>query len=230
MDSLEPMVEEPPRSSFEYVVAVLMMVTTVLGVTVAFLQTHASVLEDRAARDAEVYAIQTMGELVQNGYVSDYQAGLVYDSVSLAQLALARQFGQLTAAQQGESDLAAEYEHEAGRLEAMREALVPYSILLSDPRYAPQGDSIVPSLQLWAEDMMAPALELLAKQNAAVEERDAWSAKAGRYVSIITLSAVALFLYGLSLVTKSRVRLVFVAVGIVLTGASGLWTLVTALG
>jgi hypothetical protein len=230
MDSLEPMVDEPPRSAFEYVVAVLMMVTTVLGVTVAFLQTHASVLEDRAARDAEVYAIQTMGELVQNGYVSDYQAGLVYDSVSLAQLALARQFGQLTAAQQGESDLAVGYEHEASRLEAMREALVPYSILLSDPLYAPQGDSIVPNLQLWAEDTMAPALELLAKQNAAVEERDAWGARSSRYVSIITLSAVALFLYGLSLVTKSRVRLVFVAVGIVLTGASALWTLVTALG
>jgi hypothetical protein len=229
MDPLEPMVEEPPRSSFEYFVAVLIMVTTVLGVTVAFLHSHASVQEDRAARAAEVYAIQTMGALVQNGYVSDYQAGLVYDSISLQQLALARQFGQLTAAQQGESELAAEYEQEAGRLEAMREALVPYSILLSDPRYAPQGGSSVPNLQLWAEDVMAPALELLAKQNAAVDERDAWGAKAGRYVSIITLSAVALFLYGLSLVTKSRVRLVFVAVGIMLTGASALWTLITAL-
>jgi hypothetical protein len=76
---------------------------------------------------------------------------------------------------------------------------------------------------------MAPALELLAQQNASVEERDAWGAKADGYVSIITLSAVALFLYGLSLVTKSRVRLVFVAVGIVLTGASALWTLFTAL-
>lgn len=229
MDPLEPMVEEPPRSRFEYVVAVLILVTTVLGVTVAFLQTHASVQEDRAARAAEVYAIQTMGELVQNGYISDYQAGLLYDSISLQQLALARQFGQLTASQQGESDLAAEYEQEAGRLEAMREALVPYSILLSDPRYAPQGDSIVPNLQLWAEDVMAPALELLAQQNASADERDAWGAKAGRYVSIITLSAVALFLYGLSLVTKSRVRLVFVAVGIVLTAASALWTLITAL-
>jgi hypothetical protein len=230
MDPLEAMLEEPPRSSFDYVVAVLIMVTTLLGVTVAFLQTHASVQEDRAARDAEVYAIQTMGAIVQNGYVSDYQAGLVYDSISLEQLALARQFGQLTAAQQDESDLAAQYEREAGRLEAMREALVPYSILLSDPRYAPQGGSIVPNLQLWAEDTMAPALELLAKQNAAVEERDSWGAKAGRYVSIITLSAVALFLYGLSLVTKSRVRLIFVAVGVVLTGASGLWTVITALG
>ena len=229
MDPLEPMVEEPPRSRFEYLVAVLIMVTTVLGVTVAFLQTHASVQEDRAARAAEVYAIQTMGELVQNGYISDYQAGLLYDSISLQQLALARQFGQLTASQQGESELAAEYEHEAGRLEAMREALVPYSILLSDPRYAPQGDSIVPNLQLWAEDVMAPALELLAQQNASADERDAWGAKAGRYVSIITLSAVALFLYGLSLVTKTRVRLIFVAVGIMLTGASALWTLITAL-
>jgi hypothetical protein len=223
------MVEEHPRSRFDYVVAVLIMVTTLLGVTVAFLQTHASVQEDRAARDAEVYAIQTMAAIVQNGYISDYQAGMVYDSVSLEQLALARQFGQLTAAQQGESDLAAEYEHEAGRLEAMKEALAPYSSLLSDPRYAPQGGSTVPNLQLWADDLMAPVLELLGQQNASAEERDAWGAKAARYVSIITLSAVALFLYGLSLVTKSRVRFVFVAVGIVLTGASALWTLFTAL-
>ncbi|MCJ7621416.1 MAG: hypothetical protein MUP64_14490 [Anaerolineae bacterium] len=229
MDPLESMVDESPRSRFEYVVALLIMAATLLGVTVAFLHTHASLQEDRAARAAEVYAIQTMGEIVQNGYVSDYQAGLVYDYASLYQLALARQFGQLTAAQQGESDLAAEYEHEAGRLEAMRDALLPFSILLSDPRYAPQGDSIVPNLQLWADDTMAPVLELLAQQNASVEERDAWGAKADRYVSIITLSAVALFLYGLSLVSKTRVRLVFVAVGIMLTGASALWTLITAL-
>jgi hypothetical protein len=229
MDPLEAIVEEPPRSRFEYVVAVLIMVTTLLGVTVAFLQTHASVREDRAARDAEVYAIQTMGAIVQNGYVSDYQAGLVYDSVSLEQLALARQFGQLTATQQGQSDLAAQYEQEAGRLEAMRAALVPYSILLSDPRYAPQEGSTAPNLQLWADDMMTPALELLAKQNAAVDERNAWGAKSSRYVSIITLTAVALFLYGLSLVTKSRVRFLFVAVAIVLTGVSGLWALITAL-
>lgn len=229
MDALEPVVDASPRNHFEYFVAVLIMVTTLLGVTVAFLQNHASVQEDRAARAAEVYAIQMMGEIVQNGYRSDYQAGLVYDSISLYQLALARQFGQLTALQQGESDLAAEYEHEAGRLEAMREALLPHSILLSDPRYAPQDDSSVPNLQLWADDGLAPILELLAQQNASVEERDAWSARAQRYVSIITLSAVALFLYGLSLVTKSRVRFVFVAVGILLTASSGLWTVMTAL-
>jgi len=230
MDALEPVVDASPRNHFEYFVAVLIMVTTLLGVTVAFLQNHASVQEDRAARAAEVYAIQMMGEIVQNGYRSDYQAGLVYDSISLYQLALARQFGQLTALQQGESDLAAEYEHEAGRLEAMREALLPHSILLSDPRYAPQDDSSVPNLQLWADDGLAPILELLAQQNASVEERDAWSARAQRYVSIITLSAVALFLYGLSLVTKSRVRFVFVAVGILLTASSGLWTVMAALG
>jgi len=230
MEPLEPMVEETPKNRFQYLVAVLIMAATLLGVTVAFLHSHASLQEDRAARDAEVYAIQTMGEIVQSGYSSDYEAGLVYDSISLYQLALARQFGQLTAMQQGDTDLAADFEHEAGRLEAMRDALLPYSILLSDPRYAPQGESIVPNLQLWAEDVMAPAWELLAQQNAAVEERDAWGAKADRYVSIITLSAVGLFLYGLALVTKGRVHWVFVVVGIALTGASALWTLVTALG
>jgi hypothetical protein len=229
MDPLEPIVDEPPHNRFEYAVTALIMVATLLGVVVAFLQTHASVQEDRAARAAEVFAIQMMAEIVQNGYGSDYQAGLVYDYISLGQLALARQFGQWTAWQQGEGELEAEYEHEAGRLEAMREALLPYSVLLSDPRYAPQADSSAPNLQLWADDAMAPVLELLAQQNASVEERDAWGAKADRYVSVITLSAVTLFLYGLSVVTKSRIRLVFVGIGIVLTAASALWTLLTAM-
>ena len=229
MEPLEPMVDKPPRNRFEYVVTVLIMVTTLLAVTVAFLQAHASVQEDRAARDAEVYAIQMMAEIVRNGYRSDYQAGIVYDYINLGQLALARQFGQLTAWQQSESELMAEYEHEAGRLEAMREALLPYSVLLSDPRYAPREDSSVPNLQLWADDSMAPVLALLAQQNASVEVRDAWGEKAGRYVSVITLSAVALFLYGLALVTRSRIRLVFVGLGIVLTVASALWALITAL-
>jgi hypothetical protein len=230
MDNLEPIVEESPRDRFTYFVAVLIMATTLFGVAVAFLQSHASYREDRAARGAEVYAIEMMAEIVQNGYRSDYEAGLVYDSISLDQLALARQFAQLTAWQRGESELAAEYEHEAGRLEAMKEALVPHSILFSDPRYAPQDDSGVPNLQLWATDGLAPVVELLEQQNASVEERDAWGGKADRYVSIITLSAVALFLYGLSLVSKSRVRFLFVAVGMVLTAGAGLWTLITALG
>lgn len=229
MEPLEPMVDAPPHDRFEYSVTVLIMVSTLLTVAVAYLQAHASVREDRAARASEAYAIQMMTEIVQNGYRSDYEAGLVYDSISLGQLALARQFGQLAAWQQSEGELMAEYEHEAGRLEAMREALIPYSILLSDPRYAPQDESGVPNLQLWADDGMAPVLELLAKQNLSVEERDAWGEKAGRYVSIITLSAVALFLYGLSLVTKGRVGLLFAGVGIALTAASAVWALITAL-
>ena len=229
MDPLKPIVDELPRDRFEYGVTALIMVATLLGVVVAFLQAHASVQEDRAARAAEVYAIQMMAEIVQNGYGSDYQAGLVYDYISLGQVALARQFGQWTAWQQGEGELAAEYEHEAGRLEAMREALLPYSVLLSDPRYAPKDDSGAPNLQLWADDALAPVLKLLAQQNASVEQRDAWSAKAGRYVSIITLSAVTLFLYGLSVVTKGRIRPVFVGIGIVLTAVSALWALLTAM-
>ena len=230
MEPLVPMVDETPRNRFEYVVAVLMMVATLLGVTVSFLENQASVREDGAARAAEVYAIQTMAGIVQNGYRSDYEAGLVYDSISFGELSLARQFGQLTAWQQGEGELAAELEHEAGRLEAMRQALLPHSTLLSDPRYAPQGDGNLPDFSRWMDDGMAPILELLALQNASVEERDSWRAKATTYVSILTLSAVALFLYGLSLVTKRRVRLVFALVGLVLTIGSALWTVATVLG
>jgi len=229
MDPLEPMVEERPQNRFQYTVSVLIMVTTLLGVTTAFLRAHASLQEDRAARQAEVLAIRMMGRIVRNGYESDYQAGLVYDSISLGQLELARQFGQLTAWQKEDSELVAEYQHEAGRLEAMREALRPHSILLSDPRYAPEDDSGIPDLQRWADDGMAPILELLAQQNASVDVRDAWGAKADNYVSVITILAVALFLYGLSLVTQRRVRLLFAVVGVVLAVVCTGWTVATLL-
>jgi hypothetical protein len=227
MEPLEPMIEEQPRSRFQYAVTVLLMVATILGVSVAFLQSHASLQEDRAARQAEVLAIELMGQIVQNGYESDYQAGLVYDDINLGQLSLARQFGVLAAWQAGEDDVAATYQHESGRLEAMRDALRPYSLLYSDPRYAPADEAGVPDLQRWADDSMAPVFARLEEQNAAAEARDAWGVKADAYVSVITLTAVALFLYGLALVTQARVRWLFVFVGLAFTAIGGAWSLVT---
>jgi hypothetical protein len=229
MEPLEPMVEEHPQNRFQFIVTLLIMLTTLTGATVAFLENHASLQEDRAARQAEVYAIQIMGMIVQNGYESDYEAGLFYDHINLSQVSLARQFAEFEAWQQGDANLVAMYQHEAGRLEAMREAIQPHSALLSDPRYAPEDDSGTPDMQLWADDGMAPILDHLEQQNEAADRRDTWGEKADAYVSIVTLLAVALFMFGLSLATSSRVRLLFVLVGTAIASAGTVWTILNYL-
>lgn len=71
--------------------------------------------------------------------------------------------------------------------------------------------------------------ELLEKRGFAIQRAQAWNGKADRFVTILTLLSVALFLYGLSTVIKSRLRYLFTVAGSFLVGVALLWTMILAL-
>lgn len=70
---------------------------------------------------------------------------------------------------------------------------------------------------------------LLEQKAFAIETANIWSGKADGYVTILTLLAVSLFLYGLSTTIKGDLRYLFAVVGTFLVGLSLLWALVLAL-
>ena len=74
-------------------------------------------------------------------------------------------------------------------------------------------------------DMNAKANALLEKQNAAADRAHEWADKGDAYVTILTLQAVVLFLYGLSLTFRGRLSpYIFVGAGTLIAGVSVIWT------
>lgn len=227
---LEPPVEEAPRDRFQYAVIVLILLVTILGAGIALLQTHASVGESRASRETVARAVQLMGELQRGGQRSAYELGVVVDFAAYSMDGIALQATALELEGAGRSEEAAAYWEQAEVLEAQVQALRSLSILFTDPRYAPQGDDLMPDAEAYFADWQAPIQELLAQQQEAAEAANRWGDKADAYTSIVTVLAVALFLYGLSLVIRGRLRYLFALVGTVVAGLSLLWTLWTLVG
>jgi tetratricopeptide (TPR) repeat protein len=70
---------------------------------------------------------------------------------------------------------------------------------------------------------------LLEQRAFAIETANIWNGKADGYVTILTLLAVSLFLYGLSTTIKGDTRYLFAVVGTLLVGLSLLWALILTL-
>ena len=98
--------------------------------------------------------------------------------------------------------------------QARADAAVKFSTLYTDPRYAPQGDDIMPKAEQYVADTNARANEIVAQQNKSADVYNRWNRKADSYVTALTILAVAFFLFGLAQAVKNaRMRLAFAVFG-----------------
>lgn len=215
---LEKIAEEKPRDIFQYIVIVLLALTTLWGATVSFLESQASVQEDEAARAAETYAIQSMGELIranqQLGYDMDVLGRWRQNNARRDQEnALARAYRL-----QGDEAAARQAEEQAARWEQVNLRLAQFTPILSDTAYAADYG-------LYYEGASRQSHLYTEKQLLAFAQTEAWGRKGDGYVTIITTLAVALFLFGLSLTIPGWIRFVFVVVGVFIVVLSFLWAM-----
>jgi hypothetical protein len=224
---LEQPIEETPQDRFQYVVTVLILLVTILGASVAMLQTHASVHESRASRDSMARAVQLMGQLQRAGQQSAYDLDVVADFTATSMDSIALQATALELEGADQSEEATIYWERAEVVEAEAQALRNLSVLFTDPRYAPKGDDLMPDLLAYYADWQVPLQELLAEQQDAADAANRWGDRADAYTSIATTLAVSLFLYGLSLIVHSRLRYLFALVGTGIAGLTLLWMLWT---
>ncbi|MBN1954227.1 MAG: hypothetical protein JW900_04160 [Anaerolineae bacterium] len=226
---LERPIEEAPQDRFQYAVIVLILLVTIWGTIVALLQSNASARENQAARESVARAIQLMAEMQRNSQQSSYDLGVLAEITALSMDNIARRATALELEQAGQSQEATVYQREAEILAAQAQALRLFTAFYSDPRYAPQGDSLVPNTEAYLLDWQTHLQALLEQQNAASDETNRWGQKADAYTSIITILAVVLFLFGLSLIIRSRVRYLFTAAGVLIGATTVLWAAVTIL-
>ncbi len=100
--------------------------------------------------------------------------------------------------------------------------IVPLTPLLSEPYY--DEDSGYSDLTTYHADINLVTTTMLLEERAfTVARANVWNAKADNFVTVITLLAVTLFLYGLSTTVKGGMRYFFAVVGVVLVGAAVLW-------
>jgi hypothetical protein len=220
----EKPVENPDR--WRNLVIILTILTTVFAAVLAALQADASIRSSIANRDSQYYAVVASGELIRSGLASNYEF-VVYGQV-LRDMQEATVF-QLTALEQqgrGEDDLAKSTLAQADAAQARTNTGNKFSVFNTDPRYAPKAEGELPQAEAYLKDANAKANELVASQNQAADDYKLWNNKSDAYVTILTVLAVAFFMFGVAQAIKvTRMRLVFTIFGSLVVLLCGAWTL-----
>jgi len=201
--------------AFKRWLALIVVLVTLFGASVAYLQSAASNKEDNAAREAARASIDGLGRQVESSTEFRYNYRAFVDSKLVEQRAQIDRSLQ-RAAPSGDP-VATLYGASAARWEAIQKGTSDLTPLIDDPRF---GEAADPNLTALADELdIAPTNARLSHSVLAAESNDYGSA-ADQYVAVLTLLAAALFLFGLSLTINGRGRFVLAGAGLLLTALS----------
>jgi hypothetical protein len=211
---IEPDAEEAEETTdaTQRLVAILIMLVTLTGAGVAFLQTQAGDREAVANRTAEDYSVQTLSALVNAGratgrrenatnLVGDLQAQSIYLGATAGQAGPAAGYA---------AALSKAYGDVSTTVAGAAKGVLGYGLASTD-------------FERFYVDQYRPAYEAIEFQKAYARQRDGWGGKGGQYVAVITVLAVALFLLGLTLTVPPVARLPFLAMGAAVAIAAAGW-------
>ncbi|MBI3942461.1 MAG: tetratricopeptide repeat protein [Chloroflexi bacterium] len=200
------------KDFFRDMLAVLTVVATMLGAAVTYAEVGASTHSDRAARRSQIYAIQAMGARLQATQRNIFDVNVYATSNELNIRAMdAQDRSQAIGRVPGMASSTAQYNNAAARWLDLRDQIRALSPLLSDMHFQAGKDAV--RFDQYFEESLVVARGKSERQRAYGEEGDAWGRKDRHYLSIITLLAVTLFLYGLSLTIPGSVRAILMGVG-----------------
>jgi hypothetical protein len=212
-----------PETSERYktLIVVLTLITTVITAIVATLQADANIRANTANRDSQYYAILASAEMHRSGLQSSYDLNTFSKVLLEKQISLMMQFTALQSEQSADKQGTALNNISALAAQARADKLASFSVFYTDPRYAPKTTDGLPDGDAYIADSNSKANEIVEKQNAAADDYHEWSSKADSYVGVLTVMAVAFFLFGLAQALTGRMRLVFAIFGaVILLGAS----------
>ena len=190
--------------NFKHLIAVLIAIVTVIAAVVAYLQSDASSLDERANRDSKRYALEALGRKVGGDARVNYDYNTAY--VNWLEINVLRDSAQ------SQDDLKA-----AARYQKLANHIASVSPLLSPPYFDPANEQV--DISLYESDTyLIEVTRLMEQFDAASAVKDAWDYKANTYIVHLTLLAVSLFLFGLSTtISAGKSRWIFVGLGGVLT-------------
>lgn len=205
----------------------LIIVNTVIGAMVAFLQTDAGIRANQANADSQYYSILASGDLVKSSIQGNYDMATYTEVLRNTQESLVYQFTSLDPNSTTDPKISDSLTLQATILAAKADKARYFSVLFTDPRYAPKAQDQLPDFQAYLSDQTSPAKELVEKQNSAADAYQVWNNKSDTYVAVITILAVAFFLLGFSQSTESRIRVFMAVLGALIMLIGTFWGLVT---
>lgn len=216
-----------PRSPDRWKTAalVLTILTTVFASVLAALQTDADLRASTADRDSQTLAVLASGELQRTGIVANYEFSLLVEIIKDLQTGTVLELTALEQQARGEESNAETSLLLAAAAKARSEHGQAFSTLYTDSRYAPTDESAFPDLQAYSRDLYIRANEIVAQQNEAADLYHLWSSRADAYVTVLTVLAVAFFLFGLAQTVQAlQLQRFFVLSGTLLLAGAIVWT------
>ncbi len=210
--STEPTTAEKATHRFNAVVVTLISIVTVVSAVTAFLQNDASARSNTAIRDGQKFAVLQMEAALQVQQQQNYDAFVYQQWAGLSwerSLMLAK--GDEAAATQ-----------DADRLTALMKRTAGFSPLTSPPYLTDPIEGTPDAAKYYAEQEYNATL-YREQRDALTTAGNAWSDRAAAYVTILTLLAVSLFLFGLATTIATSMRRAFVALGSVIALAAMGW-------
>lgn len=221
----------PPKAASEErfarhqrITAVLMALIAVLAAVIAYLQSDSSNRDNQADRDSKRYALEAMGVEISGKARINYDYNTAYANwVDLSLLARsAAQRGDATAAQ---------------RYTTLRDHITTLSPMLAAPYFHPTANDAgyyryapdeVDVYRYIADTYLTQVTALQEKYLAASMVKESWGAKTGSYIAQLTLLAVALFLFGMSvMVPIEHTRWILSGAGLLIASVAAGWTITT---
>jgi len=213
----------PNTDRFRVLILVLTLLNTIFAAALAGLQVDANIRADRANRDSQYYALLMANELVRVGHQSAYDFELFTTTVKDAQQSLVMGLTALELEQDGEEESAAKLQSQSEVAQARSDKGIALSRLYTDPRYAPTEPDGIPDLEAYLADQSKTPNDLVAKQNTATDQYHRWDNKAGSYIAVLSILAIAFFLLGLAQST-AHMRLFFAISALGIMALAAAWT------
>ncbi len=198
--------------TFKRWLALTVVLVTLFGASVAYLQSSASNKEDNAAREAARASIDGLGRQVESSTEYRYNYRAFVESKLVEQRAQIDR--SLQRAAPAGDPIATLYAASATRWEAIQKSTADLSPLIDDPRFGAAAD---PTLAKLADELDIPPTNARLTHSVQAAESNDYGSKADQYVAVLTLLAAALFLFGLSLTINGRGRFVLAGAGALLT-------------
>jgi tetratricopeptide (TPR) repeat protein len=194
---------------YDDVIVAIIALVTVLASLVAFLQNWADNNYSEYIRQSQVLATDALGHDMRTRQREAYDFSL-YTTWNEWDWRRARAIDEIAAA----------------RYQDITEMIAPLTPLLGEdlPYFDP--DTSKTDFYAYHADLNVVTTTLLLEQRTfSIETANIWNAKSDGYITILTLLAASLFLYGLSTTIKTQLRYIFAIVGTALVVLAGAWTL-----
>jgi hypothetical protein len=196
---------------FNAITVILIAIVTLLSAVAAFLQNDAANRQSSAVRDVQRYAAAQLAAALQVQQAQNFDAAVQRDWLNLA-------YERSLLLDSGTEADAVRAEHLA---ELMR-LTTGFSPMLQAPYLSDPIDGAIDLPRYYADQEYEPTY-WQQRREAASLINEAWNKKAATYVTVLTLFAVALFLFGIAATIGGKLRGAFVVLGVLIATGATAW-------